>query len=53
MPGTIGRNSTAIAGMVLAAASSGRRITTPHAPPERCCTMSSAMLPRATPSQKV
>ena len=53
MPNAIGMNSTAIAGMVLAAASSGRRMTTPQAPPDRCCTISSAMLPRATPSQKL
>ena len=40
-------------GSVRTAASSGRRITTPQAPPDRCCTISSAMLPSTMPTQKV
>ena len=40
-------------GMVRVAASSGRRITTPQAPPVRCCTISSARLPSTIPTQKM
>ena len=39
-------------GSVRVEASRMRRMTKPHAPPVRCCTMSSARLPSATPVQK-
>ena len=53
MPNAIGRNSTAMNGSVRTAASSGRRNTMPHTPPDKCCTISSARLPSTTPIQKV
>ena len=39
-------------GSVRLAASSTRRMTTPHAPPERWCTIESASDPSAMPIQK-
>ena len=39
-------------GSVRLAASSTRRITTPHAPPDRWCTIESARDPSAMPIQK-
>ncbi len=49
----MGRNSTSISGMPLLAASRIRRIDKPHRPPDKCCTISSAMQPRLNPSHSM
>ncbi len=45
-------NNSNISGNVRVDASSTRRITTPHAPPVKCCNIKSARLPKVIPAQK-
>src|SRR5271165_6526422 len=52
-PNKMGRNSTAISGSPLLDASRIRRMEIPHNPPDRCCTISSAMQPRLSPSHSM
>ena len=50
MPIAMGTNISATSGSVRAAASHGRRITTPQAPPVRYCSISQASDPTLTPT---
>ena len=50
MPSAIGRNSTVRTGSTRAAAPIGRRISTPHAPPDSWWIMPSARHPSVMPS---